>query len=1369
MTKLIEAEFDSDKYIIGLDPAVLLDKAGKVVEAEYRCKGALIASLLVDQENNVVTLESSDLERRKIQISWLFQEEFDFNLKINLESCDLFLLGNIHLNNECHIDCNDLTLINDTKLGTGQSLLDATSIVISAARTRLQGIVGCSQGRRVSKLERFVLNSTGYVSVHGAIDSECCEMAVSANSFRTSGKINVSELRIDSTGKLVVDSKAVLVTQNRFHLCARELTHRGHLGCQKEPSSPNDNLIRGTESLSISGEICVDRQSSTRLSSSGSCSLTRRLLASNFTVDYPTEHVNILVSSYVVAELKRTFIVQARQDIASLKVYLRKGSIPEDMRANRREAFALLQAAFDASEEDSHQDSLVDAYKACLSRLKRSQTFLSCYLPAQSYWRPSEPMEAVLRDTLQKLNSGLIVGTFSASYSDFSAPSVIDTSSALVPNILSLLFPVLGTVARSTIAGVYLSQYAYPCYLLLNDRFVDAEKVIAFSSIIMLSSTLVYAGLSQYVNAMHSESMLIQDTLREFMSSIEKSEYDLDPRIVVMLRWLTNKSTGRSFLDRLAQLIIQMLISPINATLTSMTTAIAANSQATDLVFSFLRGVLITVTPAMRYLNVFNQTGEYIAGETIDNFSIRDFLCGAASFITHHYLGDSPATHRILNKALSQVKQAEPNLPIPEYVIGNSLSSFLKEQETMTARAVLWAGHAIKGGVLEELSKQFSNTNALPATFSESFYLVNQMLPSNSHLFVRYSASYLLSRVLEAQLTVDIARTKLKSLAKAQLIKTIFYKLISSMYHGVFGRTDQFSLFLSTDSDRPMSYYLLDIVVLLSISDMHERLEKTAGARSSSDKMKLVSSWLYMYYVLVSDYLMELYSDIANFSTTGDYKAFWSEHLVYHFLRISRTVSIGIAVSQHIRTGLDEIDAKQSLEKRKDAPVQEAEIIEEEDHAGSSDHLTVVGGPLFSPIENPEPAEVIEENPEVALVESEGGEGGGGCGEDVPNPSEIPPALVQVAEPDLQTEVLPSWIKAGGFFTGNRRMDILRYELLYMQVYASRHFLDAMMFGDFKSSGYESGSCSDKWRIHTKHERQDFITATDYVFRGWELLDATDRVLDRIQFCSSYHQTGKWKYGHSKKKKTKSRHESEFIKNKPSEFEKVNNCHYHGIAVRHKIYNITAILTAGTRVFDVPNLVAVYNLGIDAKPNKYFSEAGRVFVNYIKDTYLNGKYPGIYVGHSLGCSFSMWMNAVTKGRCYVLNIDAFGRSAKNIHRTCWHRNSCESDLIDSNVDSILGDDNKLNNNGKNHVGKVFKLDNSTSRSRGWKEVAKASIYTIPVAGPGIAAVANTIESAVAVIDHHDIDRIKKAYRRKLEADTDIDLENETIATTALGL
>lgn len=1330
MSKLIEAVIDSGKYIIDLDPSELLNEAGNIIDVEYRYQGAAVASLVVDEERNVVTLRNTDLISREIQISWLFPESFHFDsiLNINLASCDLFLFGNILLGNKCQIDCRNLTLLNDAKSGKGRSRLDAKGIVINTGYARLQGIVGCPRGKGESKLEEFILNSTGYVSIHGIVDSERCHVAVRANSFRTSGCVNVSKLSIRSDSELITDSNAVLIAQDSFNLSAKRLVHRGYLGC-KNPSSPlNSNFLSGTEELRIPGEVTVDGQRSTKLSTEGDCYLTKELAEGvHYNADYSSEKLTLLVNS-PIKKVKKTFIMQVKEDLANYRAYLEKYGITQDVKLNREELLSILQAAVDAAEERQPQDKLADAYKDSLRMLRRSQDLISYWVPGQNYWRPPEPLELILRDTLQKLSNQSIIGFFSDGYDDFSSPDVVDTSSPISNTLFSysgiFIFPAFTAVTRGVKAGVCLSKYAHPCYLLLNGRFEDTEKYIAFSSIILLSTLLSNVGLSRYVDMMHSESLLIQATLREFMAAIRKNGVALDGKIEKMLVWVADSSSERSFFNRLIQFIVQMLLSPMNSTLASIVPTITSESKLENLL-GFLRGIAITLIPAMRYLNVLKKTGEYIGGGTVDNFSMEDFLCGVASFIAHYYLGDSPATHRILNKALSEVKQADSNLPIPEYLIGKSASSFLKNQQTMTARAVLWAGHAIKVGALEQLSSQFSNANALPATFSESFYLVNQILPSHSHLFVRYSVSYLLSRVLEAQLAVDMARTKLKSLAKAHLLKTVLYKSVSSVYYAMFGRTDLFSLFLSTDSERPLSYYLLDIVVLLSISDIHERLEKASGAGSSSGKIKLASSWLYMYYVLISDYSMELYSDIANFSATGDYKVFWSEHLVYHLLRIYRSVSIGVAVAQHIRTGLDEISEKESLEKRKAIPLEEAEIIEKED---------------------------LDTSPA-------GSEGGGGFAEDVPSPSEVPSVLVQVVDRALQTEALPSWIRAGGFFTGNRRMDILRYELLYMQVYASRHFLDPMMFGASESSGYESQSSDHKY------SRQDFRTATDYVFRGWELLDSTDRILDRIQFCTSYHKIGKWKFWHSKKTKTKSRHESDFIKNKPDAFKEANTWHYHGIAVRHIKYNITAILTAGTRMGDARNWVPDYNLYMESKPNQSYCNAGKAFVDYIRDTYSEGKYPGIYVGHSLGCSFSMWMNAVTKGGCYVMNVDAFGSSAQNIHRTCWHRNKCEPDLTDSNVDSIIGSPSPLNNYGNLHIGSVLPLDNSTSGSRAWKKISNASIFSRP---HGFIA-AKAINNIVSMIDHHDSDRIKTAYRRKLEADTDINLENETINNDCTGL
>jgi len=278
----------------------------------------------------------------------------------------------------------------------------------------------------------------------------------------------------------------------------------------------------------------------------------------------------------------------------------------------------------------------------------------------------------------------------------------------------------------------------------------------------------------------------------------------------------------------------------------------------------------------------------------------------------------------------------------------------------------------------------------------------------------------------------------------------------------------------------------------------------------------------------------------------------------------------------------------------------------------------------------------------------------------------------------------PSWVKNGNFFQ-DKKMDEFRLDLLKIQFFCN----------NFTKTPIPQ-KISENWDIIDATHHVNFYSEGNF-FKGQWLSKAFPFLLT---------QDGK-------------------------DFTEANNRSYRAIALRHKPTFLISIFTAGTDCFD--NVIADGKLYTRSRIARDYCHAGELFTYYIRDTYLGGEYPSIFIAHSLGCSFNMWMNGITGGNAYILNTDAFCGSEFS-HQQAWERFQTIPPHV-NNIDSIIGSPSFLNNYGQEHVGHLCKLE--TYKKKWLHRILDSSPVTKPVS------------FGIQSLKSHSIENIAHAYEKKL--------------------
>lgn len=269
------------------------------------------------------------------------------------------------------------------------------------------------------------------------------------------------------------------------------------------------------------------------------------------------------------------------------------------------------------------------------------------------------------------------------------------------------------------------------------------------------------------------------------------------------------------------------------------------------------------------------------------------------------------------------------------------------------------------------------------------------------------------------------------------------------------------------------------------------------------------------------------------------------------------------------------------------------------------------------------------------------------------------------------SNTIDGWLTYGAFFTDNPKKDHLRNQLIRLQIWAN---------------GFYEGWGESK--------------LFDDLDGEWELIDTTH------MYATPIPEWLRKTRGFCKKSFTGSNFSNKYEK----KFKKMNPRNYRGVALKRKD-GLVVIATSGTEMMSVGNLRADHSARFSTRHSNKYCRAGKFFADHVMETYLEGRSPDIFVAHSLGCTFNLYMRAVTGGGSYILNVDAFGNSASKILRRAWQKYQPGKPIDDSNIDTIIGSPSFFNNHGKGHVGQVLKLDTSEGSSLERSIIAPAGNFT----------------------------------------------------------
>lgn len=442
----------------------------------------------------------------------------------------------------------------------------------------------------------------------------------------------------------------------------------------------------------------------------------------------------------------------------------------------------------------------------------------------------------------------------------------IRTIGTIIVNTMLILLPIIFGPAAATLFGTRMVQYAYPVYQLLDGHFSNKEKVLIWPALMLLMGGLSQIGLTSVVQLMLTDSCLVLENIKNFLLACGKQKMILQESLLLLLRWLLVEKNEESLSTRFLHMLLLLLIAPFNNLFLTSITYLNRSGSDGEKLLVILSGLLKTFSPALCYTNVISQSVDYVQGESQDQaISVKDIFCAAASFITHHFCGDSLSVNRVLNQSLAHAKKQEVHFSFFMNHRLRTQTDWIRQGASPGARLLNLGAHLAEQTIIELAATAAQWKLLLPRNFAVTFTLVSQYYSSLDY-FSRYALSYGLSIILEKFWpSLDILGFA-RDLFIANSIRVPLLKTMASYFAKTNDEDMHYVLEIFCHPDHPkrttifkLFDFILDGFLVFMSKKIFQWLKECLP-----EAVQILADWIYYYLEQNTRYFMELYADIES-------------------------------------------------------------------------------------------------------------------------------------------------------------------------------------------------------------------------------------------------------------------------------------------------------------------------------------------------------------------------------------------------------------------------------------------------------------------------------------------------------------------------